>query len=372
MKIGILTDSIDGKFMGIGTYTYNLIRELNRLSDTDTLYLIHHTPSDLDIYAQNEEILIDRRSFRYGADLCWRFIESPLRLRSHDYLDLVHDPYGIGPLTFSMPFSKVITIADIIPVLFPETFSFSAAFSHRILLPRTLESADRILTPSQSTKHDLMTHFHVPAEHIKVAYPAVDEKYQVTDGSETRAIIAKYGLPTPFILYVGTLEPRKNIPAILNAVSLLKKKGEQYHLVIAGKKGWKYQHIFELVHSLGIEKETIFTGYVPEADLPGLYNAAEIMVWPSFYEGFGLPPLEAMACGTPVITSNTSSLPEVVGEAGIMVDPHDNAALAASIESLMKDGDLRREMSRKGIVQAKKFSKQRFASEILHVYREIT
>jgi glycosyltransferase involved in cell wall biosynthesis len=367
MKIGFVTSFIDERGGGIGTYSYELIKNFNKKNE---YYLIHHTPIDLDIYTTNHEILIKRCSLPFKG-IIWRLINTPLKLKFKKKLDLVHDPYGIGPLSFKMPFKKVITIHDLTPTLFPHTFSSMAVVSHKLLLPRTLKTADKIITDSNSTKNDLINYFNIPEEKIRVILLAADEKFKPLSNKEIKEAKQKYSLNFPFILYVGTLEPRKNIPSLIKAFYKLKKKNLQYKLVIAGKRGWKYKEIFETIDKLNLQNDVVFTGYVSDEDLPALYNAADLFVYPSIYEGFGLPPLEAMACGTPAITSNTSSLPEVVGDAGIMVDPPDVDGLAdAMYEVLTKEG-LRANMIKKGLERAKTFSWEKCARETLEVYEEV-
>ena len=371
MKIGIATDFMDRNLGGIGTYTKNLVNNFNKIDKKNEYHLIHHTTVSIDIYKNNKEILIKSFSLPKGAGLSWRFINAPLKLRFIKELNLVHDPYGIGPLSFKMPFKKVMTIHDLTPTLFPHTFNLAPVLLHKLLLPRTLKTADKIIADSNSTKKDLMNHFNIPEEKIRVILLAADEKFKPLSNKEIKEAKQKYSLNFPFILYVGTLEPRKNIPSLIKAVYKLKKKNLQYKLVIAGKKGWKYKEIFETINKLNLQNDVVFTGYVSDEDLPALYNAADMFVYPSIYEGFGLPPLEAMACGTPVITSNTSSLPEVVGDAGIMIDPPDVDGLADAMHKVLTDGGLRADMTKKGLERAKIFSWEKCARETLEVYEEV-
>ena len=370
MKIGLITNSIDEKSGGIGTYSYELIKNFSMMGVPNEYYLIHHTPIDMDIYSTNNEILIKSYSNFYKATM-WRMINAPLKLKFIKELDLVHDPYEIGPLSFKMPFKKVMTIHDLTPIIFPHAFGLPIVLLHKLLLTRTLKTADKIITDSNSTKNDLINYFNIPEEKIRVILLAADEKFKPLSNKEIKEAKQKYNLNFPFILYVGTLEPRKNIPSLIKAFYKLKKKNLQYKLVIAGKKGWKYKEIFETIDKLNLQSDVVFTGYVPDEDLPALYNAADLFVYPSVYEGFGLPPLEAMACGTPVITSNTSSLPEVVGDAGIMVDPYDVDRLADAMQEVLTDEGLRADMTKKGLGRAKMFSWEKCARETLRVYEEV-
>jgi len=237
--------------------------------------------------------------------------------------------------------------------------------------PRTLKTADKIITVSNSTKNDLMNHFNIPKEKIRVIFEAADEKFKSLNNKETKEVKYKYHLNFPFILYVGGLAVHKNIPALIKAFYKVKKKGIQHKLVITGTKRWKYKEIFETIDKLDLQNDVVFTGYVSDEDLPALYNAADLFVYPSIYEGFGLPPLEAMACGTPVITSNTSSLPEVVGDAGIMVDPYDVNGLADAMHEVLANEGLRANMIKNGLERAKMFSWEKCARETLKVYEEV-
>ena len=273
----------------------------------------------------------------------------------------------------------VLTVHDLIYRLFPEYHLPLNKWFLNLFMPLFVRRADAIIAVSQCTKDDLIRHYAVPLEKITVIYEGVDARFQpITDPDTLARVRNRYGLPERFILYVGTIEPRKNLTTLLEAYAALTSRVSnlQYpisniHLVIAGRKGWLYEGFFRRLRELGLEREVVFPGFVPDEDLPALYSAAELFVFPSLYEGFGLPPLEAMACGTPVITSNSSSLPEVVGEVGIMVEPRDVRALAEAMELVLTDEGKRREMREKGLRQAARFSWKRTAQETLEVYRSV-
>jgi glycosyltransferase involved in cell wall biosynthesis len=180
----------------------------------------------------------------------------------------------------------------------------------------------------------------------------------------------KYQIKRDFILYVGTLEPRKNLKGIIQAYNYSRAK-DDFLLVLAGGKGWKYKHIFRLVNQLKLQDRVVFCGYMPDSDLPALYNSASVFVYPSFYEGFGLPPLEAMACGTPVIVSDTTSLPEVTGDAGIYVDPFDIEQISVSIDTVLSDVKLCRTLRERGLMRAKLFSWEKTARETIKLYKRL-
>lgn len=234
--------------------------------------------------------------------------------------------------------------------------------------------ADAIIAISNHTKMDCIKYLGIPEEKIRVIYEAADEIFKPEKIKEEMKnhLKDKYGIEFPFILSVGTLEKRKNLPNVLKAFYRLKKTGNHHKLVIVGKIGWKYNKIFSTMEELDLKKDVIFTGYVPDEDLVKIYNAADLFVFPSIYEGFGLPPLEAMACGCPVITSNTSSLPEVVGDAGVTVDPYDDKALADEMHRILSNDGFKTELSKKSLERAELFSWRQTAKETWNVYEEVS
>jgi glycosyltransferase involved in cell wall biosynthesis len=267
-----------------------------------------------------------------------------------------------------------MTIYDMIPVLFPKHCEESVVR----LFDRILSSIDKdtwLLSISEFTKMDLCNHLKIDPNRVFVTPLAADTTlfYPNQDPAERARVKEKYKIPNgPYVLSLCTIEPRKNIDhAIRGFVKLVREqKLADLNLVLAGAKGWDYDHIFkEIDGAEAVKKQIVVTGYVANEDLAGLYSGALAFVYPSLYEGFGLPPLEAMQCGTPVITSNTSSLPEVVGDAGIMLDPHDADGLCQSLLSLYQDTSLREELSAKSLARAREFSWKRCAEDTVHAYR---
>ncbi|MBW3537875.1 glycosyltransferase family 4 protein [Candidatus Parcubacteria bacterium] len=239
-------------------------------------------------------------------------------------------------------------------------------------VPRSIKKADHIVTISQNSQQELVEHYAVSPKRITIINPAVDHGiYNPRSRDEIGAIKNKFGLSDKYVLYTGTLEPRKNIVGLLNAYAALPKLlQEGYALVLAGGKGWMDREILRRLKEL--EDLNIFlTGYVPDEDLPALYSGASVFVYPSFYEGFGMPPLEAMACGVPVITSDNSSLPEVVGDAGIMIKAEDTKAITAAMERVLTHPKLAVGMRRKGLEQAKKFTWEGSARKLLKVLEKV-
>lgn len=364
MKIGVIIEPLNQSLTGVGNYTYNLIKELNKLdADKDFLYLINNRNNK---FFANDEIIINN-PFPVLKTYAW-YPYLIRKLRNYKF-DIVHNPTQF-PTIFRLKQKYIITVHDLIQFTLPQDRP-ARKIIFKLLFPRTLKTADKIIADSNCTKKDLISYFNIPEEKIRVILLAADGKFKRLNKEEIKEVKQKYNLNFPFILYVGTWEPRKGIPSLIRAFYKLKKKNIHYKLVITGKKGWKYKEIFETIDKLNLQNDVVFTGYVSDEDLPALYNAADLFVYPSLYEGFGLPPLEAMACGTPVITSNTSSLPEVVGDAGIMVDPYDVDGLADAMHKVLTNDGLREDMIKKGLKRAKMFSWEKCAKEMLDVYEEV-
>jgi glycosyltransferase involved in cell wall biosynthesis len=268
-----------------------------------------------------------------------------------------------------------LTVYDVIPLLFPQFSSWGGEAWIRHILA-SLGPDDHVLAISEHTRRDLLNACpQIAPEHVRVTPLAADPArfYRCDDAAQVAAVRGRYGVPdAPYVLSVGTLEPRKNIPRLIQSFADLVRSEQvgDLHLVLTGSKGWDYDAIFAEVGRLdGLRERIVFTGYVADADLAALYTGALAFVYPSFYEGFGLPPLEAMQCGTPVITSNTSSLPEVVGDAGVMVDPNDGAALAQAILDLYGDSSRRADLAARATARAAQFTWDRFADQTVGAYR---
>lgn len=269
---------------------------------------------------------------------------------------------------------RAVYIYDMVYKACPETMEEE----NRRYLEQNVENscrlADIIITISDFSKSEILKYLNIEEKKIHVVPCGVDFEKFHCESVPNRVIAVRetYGIPSNYFLYLGTLEPRKNIPAIVEAYKILtnRLKEETPSLVIAGKKGWDYEAIFSLVKQYQLEEKVIFTGYITEEDKQSLLKGALAFVFPSLYEGFGLPPLEAMACGTPVIVSNRASLPEVVGNAGILIDPENQEQLAEAMEKILSDTDYRDELSQKGIAQAQKFSWKETARRLWEVYEK--
>jgi glycosyltransferase involved in cell wall biosynthesis len=240
-------------------------------------------------------------------------------------------------------------------------------------VPRSVRRADLVLADSESTKRDLIELLDVPVERVRVVMAGVDAHFQpVTDMAELTRIREHYHLPERFILSVGTLQPRKNFTGLIEAFHQMRQRTQApQQLVIVGQKGWLYEGIFAKVAELGLEEQVSFLGFVADDDLPALYTLADLFAFPSFYEGFGIPILEAMACGTPVVASDASSLPEVVGDAGVMVKPEDIAALSKALERALEDSILRAGLIARGQEQARRFTWEQSARQLYAAYQSV-
>jgi len=367
LKIGLITTVMDSTKTGIGWYCYNLIKNMIKLDRSNEYILIHREKNDNYLYKICKEELIPYPKIPVKKTI-GNYIQLPLKLRKLN-LDIVHEMSQIPPFLIDFECGKLVTIHDLSAILYPETFDRLTVIFHRYILPQTLKKTDIVITDSYNSKKDIVKLLDFPEEKVEVVYLGVDEIFKPIEVSEN--FLKKYNIVGPYILYVGTLEPRKNVPTLLKAFYKLKKKYNIPHnLVIIGKIGWKYQEIFRILKELKLQKYVILTGYVPRVDLPKFYSSADIFVYPSIYEGFGLPPLEAMACGCPVVTTNVSSLPEVVGDAGIMVSPYDVEMLATAIYNVLTDDSLRKTLSIKGLNRAKKFSWKKTAEKTLEIYRK--
>ncbi|WP_410508128.1 glycosyltransferase family 1 protein [Methanosarcina hadiensis] len=371
MKVGILADRLNRPRTGIGNYTYNLIKELDSIDPIQNeIFLINYELNDL--FPNLNKIIVPNplKNIIEKSFYIWHlYLQSKLK-KTNFGIDIIHSPENATPFLKIKP-KKIITVHDITPFLFPGSFSSLTLFRYRLLFRRTLKTADKIISDSYNTKRDLINYFNVPDEKISVVHLGIDEKFRVLDVNTVDRIREKYSLNYPFILYVGTLEPRKNIPTLIKAFCEIKNKNSIHKLVIAGKKGWKYKDIFNMIDELHLRDEIIFTDYVPYEDLPGLYNAADLFVYPSLYEGFGFPPLEAMACGCPVITSNSSSLPEVVGDAGLMFDPYNYLELKLKICDILTNSHLRDDLVKKGLKRVADFSWNKCSRETIKIYQEV-
>lgn len=369
MRIGIDAHTIGyHQVSGNQTYASNLIKAFGDIDSKNEYYLYITNPKVKDTS------LFQRPNFhtRLVQESPWFRLPFSFPMELFRYqVDLAHFQYVAPPIC---PCRFVVTIHDLSFELFPSCYTRKHRLWATKLVPFTVRRAERIFTVSEYSKKTLIDLYHIPPEKIIVTYNGVDtELFRIVeDPGLLDEVRKRYKISDKFILCIGRLEPRKNLPRLIKAFAELKKdRAIEHKLVIAGQKDFLYTDIFKSVKELGLEEEVVFTGLVAPQDLPLLYNAADLFVYPSIFEGFGLGVIEAMACGTPVICSNTSSLPEVAGGAGILVDPYNVEAIARAIKDVLTVPGLRNKLAQKGIAQAKKFSWYETAHRTLSVYEEV-
>lgn len=370
MHIAIDLIPLTGGNAGLERYARQLIHAVATRGSENryTLLMNQQTPDNLCPDVSN--VSVRRLSTPRTAPFIWNQLYLPTQLLTGEF-DLVHSP--VSPPVFVTPRTPyIVTVHDLTFEFYPETMTRFARSYWSIFTRHRISSADAIITVSESTKRDLVAEYGVSSERVTAVPLAIDEEINrsVTD-DERHTVLSQYTIEKPYLLYVGTLEPRKNIVRLIKAFDQVKTDtGCDHRLVIVGKKGWLFDDIFAVVRDRDLENEVVFTGFVPDEHLPAFYDAADGFVFPSLYEGFGLPPLEAMAHGTPVIIGDSSSLPEVVGNAGLLVDPENIESIADGIARLVTDAELRVNLGRRAARRAQTFSLDRLADRTLDVYHE--
>ncbi len=370
MRVAINAMSVRANYGGIGIYTKNLIEALAHIDKKNHYLLLLNVENyhDFRIPRENFENLIVWAPFR--KYYIWEQFCLPFILKKRK-IDLIHGPRAVLPLLCRI--KSVVTIHDLAFLFRPDFMPFNPIRYWDIFVKRSVLKADHVIAVSENTKRDLVRSLSVPASKITVTYEGCNGNFKLISESRTLARISqKYGLPRRFILYVGTIEPRKNLNVLLFALEMLKRKhGISAKLVMVGKKGWFYSDFFNTIYKLKLQDDITLLGYVQAEDLPYIYNLADVFVYPSKYEGFGLPLLEAMACGVPVISSNTSSIPEILGDAGSLFSPDDPGQLSESILEILGNEALRAKMVLGGFRRAQLFSWQETAQRTLNIYESI-
>jgi glycosyltransferase involved in cell wall biosynthesis len=371
MRIGIDASAIPTNRAGAGNYIFNLIAAFSKI-DFANDYIIFAKSEHIEEWKikQSNFCFLDCSFRNPPLRLAWEQAVFPYALKKHK-IDLLHSPHYTMPYFASC--KSVVTFCDMIFFLYPYLHTLAKRFFFRSIIKISSRKADAIIAISKSTARDINALLQIQSKKIHVTPLASGDNFRLIDDSNALGKTChKYGLiPGNYLLFIGVLEPRKNIPMLLKAYRKLVDRGIRQKLVIVGKKGWFYNEIFSSVQSLRLEGKVIFTGFVPDEDLPSLLNGALLFVYPSLYEGFGLPVLEAMSCGTPVVTSNISSMPEIIGDAGLLVDPTNINHLAENIEKLILSNSLRNSLRHRGISRAATFSWERTARETLNVYTQI-
>lgn len=373
MKIGIDVRAACGRKAGKGWYTYNLVKELLAL-DKKNEYILYTNviTKDLSAFGNSQIKLIKGNKLLWHFNVMQDWKRETLRHGSGLARDLFFAPTSfIVPAFLPKEFASVITVHDLVAFLHPRMHQAKATIIEKLTLRRALKKTRAVLVPSENTKRDLMQLFDYPAGKIFVTPLGVGREFfaEVNDVARAAEVKKKYCLPEEFILTVGGLEPRKNVGGLVDAFHLISKKHPNVKLVIVGGKGWKSRKVQEKIEKK--KDQILWIQNCDSEDLPTMYRLAKVFVFPSLYEGFGLPPLEAMASGCPVICSNAASLPDVVGDAALAFSPNDSQRLAEQLQAVLKNPQLRKELIEKGRKRAAQFSWEKTAEKTLEVFKKV-
>ena len=354
---------------GIGTYIRNLLKQLARL-DQDTEYVLFSRPEDHEAVVGLGENFRPV-SVRAGNYSMAEQVFLPWAIRREN-LSLFHAPHYVLPALVTC--RSVVTIHDCIHLMFPQYLPNRLAYAYaRASISMASRRATRVLTVSESSKRDILRFVDVPADKIDVIYNAYDERFAVEPREEDVVRVSeRYQLRDEFVLYAGNVKPHKNLGRLIEAFHIVRKRGlDHLKLVLIGDEISKYAALRRAVHQHQLHQYVRFLGYVNEETLAVMYRLAGVFVFPSLYEGFGLPPLEAMASGTPVVSSNVSSLPEVAGDAALLVDPYDPTSIADGIYTVLTNADVRRDLRHKGMLRARQFSWEASVRRVHEIYQQV-
>lgn len=369
MRIGIDGIPLASLRTGVGHYTFELAHALSLAAPADQFELVSPLPLLDSVKEEITESNLRPVRLRLNALLRpWWAIRLPLYIRQTG-MDVFHGTNFDVPLWNGC--ATVVTIHDLSLFLHPETHEKRLVRRARRRMPLMARTASMIITPSESVRREVCDHFHISPEKVVAIPEAARPFFKPVEARQAAPVLRQFGLEEGFILFVGTIEPRKNLMTLVRAFEeLVRATALRPQLVIAGRKGWLTDELFSYVEGMSARERVRFLGYVPEDALGALYSSCGVSVYPSLYEGFGLPTLEAMACGAPVITTRTQALQETVGDAARLVDPHDAHALARAMAELLSDERARRELASEGLRRAAQFSWEKTAGLTLEVYRE--
>lgn len=374
MRIGIDARVLERKMTGVGRYVLNLIKNISSCDETNEYFIFSYAPLK-DFVASNPNIkniptlnFLPRGVLQKLISPFWMNLILPTFLR-REKIDLFFSPNHVLPFLRGKT-KNVAVILDLFNIINKKFHSFLYRLYVSFTLFNSVKKSDAIITISEASKKDIIKFLKVQGDKVKVIYLAADDKFKPRNISdeEKRKLRARYDLSEEFILYVGVIEERKNMAGILKVADELLKRGLKTPIVLIGRVGYGGKKYIENVKN---RENVFYRGFVEEADLPYIYNISSLFFFPSLYEGFGLPPLEAMRSGVPVVASNASSLQEVIGDGGIMLSPDDYPGFTDVIERIMKDDNLRLELIQKGLARASKFSFERMACETVETLNRV-
>jgi glycosyltransferase involved in cell wall biosynthesis len=377
LRIGIITDAlhertVDGEARiangGVGVYVYQLVSQLLAIDQVNQYFLIRFGPGLLDIYRnpRAQSIFLPVNKLNRAVALIGGLYSKPVRELK---LDLVHFPNMFGGASLRAPARLIATVHDMTPLIVPWTHPITRVIAYRLAIGPTIRRSARIIVPSNTTGRDLIARGIVLPERIVCIPLGIGGGIQRT--RQTPEFATRYQINRPFILTVGVLEPRKNQAILLDVLRELRRQGHDLELIIVGRVGWRWTNPLTMEKYQDLRPWVRVLTDIPDRDLVEFYNRAELFIYPSLYEGFGLPIVEAMACGAPVIASNTASLPEVAGSAALFADPRDVHGFAAQASRLLSDPALRQRMVEAGVQRARGFTWQANAEKTLALYEEI-
>jgi glycosyltransferase involved in cell wall biosynthesis len=367
MKIAIIADALDYQYAGIYYYTKELINAIAKI-DKKNEYWIVRSKSSGDISPNVKELIIPIKKFP-GAAAFRLFVSIP-QILAKKGVDIVVEPRHFGPFNLPKHIKRVTVIHDLSPIHFPQWHQFTSRFLQQLFLPSILKRADYIITNSEFTAQDVIQHF--PFTKNKISGVLLGKEPSFTP-QLNKSVLNKYHLKKPYLLHTGTIEPRKNLNLLLKAFEQIKKEATtDLQLVLVGKPGWKSQAFFEAIKQSPFRKDIKLLGYVEREELPALYSQALAFVYPSHFEGFGLPVLEAMACGTPVLVSDNSSLPEISGKAGLLFESNNQNDLVEQLHKIINSSALRTSLATKSLQQATLFSWENTAKKTIAIFENLT
>lgn len=366
MKIAIIGDALDYQYAGIYYYTKELINALAHI-DKKNEYWVVREKSAGDISKNVKELVIPSKKFP-GANAYRLFVTIP-KILVQKGVDIVVEPRHFGPFNLPKNIKRVTVIHDLSPIHYPQWHQFTSSKLQQLFLPSILKRADHIITNSNFTAQDVIDYF--PFTKNKTSGILLGKEAFFKPKPDP-SILEKYGLQAPYLLHTGTIEPRKNLQLLVKAFEQIKKKKPiNLQLVLVGKLGWKSESLQQLIDASPFKNDIKLLGYVDRAVLPTIYTGASAFIYPSHFEGFGLPVLEAMSCGIPVIVSNVSSLPEIIGTAGLTFSPNNQDQLVKRIYQIIEDESLQQTLSKKSLQQAAKFSWHKTAKETLEIFEQL-